>query len=40
MPEPVPRATLGRRTRVALWALRGFAVIITALVIYAFVATL
>ncbi len=40
MSEPIPRASLGRRAWAALWALRAFAVIVTFLVIYAFVAEL
>lgn len=34
---PVPRRPLGRRTSTALWTLRAFAVIVSAMVIYAFV---
>lgn len=36
----VPRASLGRRAQVALWALRTFAILVTFMVIYAFVARL
>jgi hypothetical protein len=38
--RPVPRARLGRRSIAGLWALRVFAVIISALVIYTFIAQL
>ncbi|MGB9282260.1 MAG: hypothetical protein WCB57_19610 [Pseudonocardiaceae bacterium] len=36
----VPRASLGRRARMALWALRVFAILVTFMVIYAFVVQL
>lgn len=36
----VLRASLGRRTQAALWALRAFAVLVTFMVVYAFVAQL
>ncbi len=35
--RPVPRAELTGRTRMALWALRLFAVLLSAMVIYTFV---
>lgn len=38
--RPLPRAPLERRARVALWALRVFALIVSAMVIYTFVAQL
>jgi len=38
--KPVPRAHLGARAAVALWALRVFVVIVGAMVIYTFVAEL
>jgi hypothetical protein len=38
--RPVPRAVLSRRARIALWALRVFVVIISAMVIYTFVSQL
>ncbi|HZU40269.1 MAG TPA: hypothetical protein VE992_04420 [Solirubrobacteraceae bacterium] len=38
--RPVPRATLSRRAEVALWALRIFGIVVSALVIYTFVAQL
>jgi hypothetical protein len=37
---PVARAALGRRTRMALWALRVFALLVSAMVIYTFVTQL
>lgn len=38
--RPVPRAELGRWANVALWALRVFVLVVSAMVIYAFVAQL
>jgi hypothetical protein len=38
--RPVGRATLGRRAKLALWALRVFVTVVSAMVIYAFVAQL
>ena len=38
--RPVPRAVLTRRTRMALWALRVFVVVMSAMVIYVFVSQL
>jgi hypothetical protein len=38
--RPLPRYVLGRTATLALWALRGFVLIITALVIYTFVLSL
>lgn len=38
--QPVGRMPLSRRLRVALWLLRGFVVIVSAMVIYTFVAQL
>ena len=35
--RPVPRAQLGPRASVALWALRAFALIVSFMVVYAFV---
>ena len=34
--RPVPRARLGRRAAIALWALRVFVIILSAMVIYTF----
>ncbi len=34
---PVPRARLGTRARAALWALRIFAITVSAMVLYTFV---
>ncbi|HEV3129781.1 MAG TPA: hypothetical protein VGY32_12405 [Solirubrobacteraceae bacterium] len=34
--RPVPRATLSSRAKVALWALRVFVLVVTAMVIYTF----
>jgi hypothetical protein len=38
--QPLPRYVLSRRANMALWALRGFVVIITGLVVYTFVLSL
>ena len=38
--RPLPRATLGTTSRVALWVLRFFVVIVGAMVIYTFFAQL
>ncbi len=38
--RPVPPARLGRGARLGLWALRVFAVVVGAMVIYTFFATL
>ena len=38
--RPVGRARLGRRARAALWALRVFTIVLSAMVIYTFVAQL
>ncbi len=38
--HPVARARVGRRVRIGLWALGGFAVVLSAMVIYTFVAQL
>lgn len=38
--RPVPRATLGPRALAALWVLRVFVVIVSAMVVYTFVARL
>jgi hypothetical protein len=38
--DPVPRAPLGRRAGAALWALRIFSIILSAMVIYAFLSRL
>jgi hypothetical protein len=38
--RPLPRYILGRAATLALWALRGFVLIITALVVYTFVRSL
>ena len=35
--RPVPRATLGPRSVFALWALRAFAIVVSLMVIYAFI---
>jgi hypothetical protein len=34
--RPVPRARIGWRARVALWALRGFVLVVGVMVIYTF----
>jgi hypothetical protein len=38
--RPLGRMALSRRTRAALWALRVFVVVVSAMVIYTFVAQL
>jgi len=38
--QPVPRAQLGPRAQVGLWALRVFAVVLSAMVVYTFIAGL
>jgi hypothetical protein len=38
--RPVPRARLSRRANVALWALRVFVLVVSAMVIYTFIAQL
>jgi len=38
--RPVGRLPLGRRMTVALWALRVFAIVVSAMVIYTFVSQL
>jgi hypothetical protein len=38
--QPVPRARLSRRTDIALWALRVFALVLSAMVVYVFIAQL
>jgi len=38
--RPVPRAQLGARTTAALWAMRVFCVVVSLMVVYAFIATL
>ncbi len=38
--RPVPRARLGRRAAAGLWALRVFALVLSAMVIYTFVTQL
>ena len=38
--RPVPRLALGRGMTVALWALRVFVIVVSAMVIYTFVAQL
>jgi|CZKG01.1.fsa_nt_gi hypothetical protein len=38
--RPVPRAELGRRAAIGLWALRIFVVLVSAMVIYTFIAGL
>jgi hypothetical protein len=38
--RPVPRAVLGRRATAALWGLRVFVVVMSAMVIYVFVSQL
>jgi hypothetical protein len=38
--RPVPRASLGRGAAAALWALRVFGLVVSALVIYTFIASL
>jgi hypothetical protein len=38
--RPLPRYVLGRSANLALWALRGLVLIITALVVYTFILSL
>jgi hypothetical protein len=38
--RPVPRARLSRMTVAGLWALRGFVLVVGAMVIYVFIAQL
>jgi hypothetical protein len=38
--QPLPRYVLGWGANLALWALRGFVLIITAMVVYTFVVSL
>ena len=38
--RPLPRATLGRRASLALWTLRVFVLVLSAMVIYTFVSQL
>jgi hypothetical protein len=38
--NPLPRAQLSRTAQVGLWGLRVFAIVLTAMVIYTFVAAL
>ncbi len=38
--RPVPRAELSRGTSAALWALRVFALVVSAMVVYTFIAHL
>jgi hypothetical protein len=38
--RPLPRAPLGRRAVVALWVLRVFVIVMSAMVIYVFVSQL
>jgi len=38
--RPVPRARLSRRVRIGLWALRVFAVAVSLMVLYTFIAQL
>lgn len=38
--RPVPRARLSNRVKVGLWALRVFALLVSAMVIYTFIAQL
>jgi hypothetical protein len=38
--QPVARARLGRRAAIALWTLRVFVIIVSAMVIYTFVSQL
>ena len=38
--RPLPRARLGRRASVALWGLRAFVLIVSAMVIYTFTSQL
>ena len=38
--RPVPRARLSRRVSVGLWALRVFAFVVSAMVVYTFIAQL
>jgi hypothetical protein len=38
--RPVPRARLSRRATVGLWALRIFAIVVSAMVVYTFVSQL
>ena len=38
--RPVPRARLSRRVEAGLWALRAFALVVSAMVVYTFIAQL
>jgi hypothetical protein len=38
--QPVPRADLSRGVNVGLWALRVFALVVSAMVVYTFIAQL
>jgi hypothetical protein len=38
--RPVPRARLGSRARAGLWALRVLAIVLSAMVLYTFIAQL
>ncbi len=38
--QPLPRYIMGRAANAALWVLRGFVLIITAMVVYTFVVSL
>jgi hypothetical protein len=38
--RPVPRAQLSRTANIGLWALRVFAIVLSAMVIYTFIAQL
>jgi hypothetical protein len=38
--RPVPRARLSRRATVGLWALRVFAIVVSAMVVYTFISQL
>jgi hypothetical protein len=38
--RPVPAAVLGRRAVLGLWALRVFAILVSAMVVYTFIARL
>jgi hypothetical protein len=38
--RPVPRARLSRRATMGLWALRVFAIVVSAMVVYTFISQL
>lgn len=38
--SPLPPATLSKRTKTGLWALRAYVLLLTAIVVYTFITTL